>query len=93
MRKHYFPHPTIADQKIFSYEPFEKAVDPLRYPDYAQIVTSPMDLVRMEKKNAGDKYASVAAVLEDIHLLKSNAYLYNQGKIGEGRRREERSKG
>lgn len=55
-------------------------MDPLRYPDYAQIVTSPMDLVRMEKKNAGDKYASVAAVLEDIHLLKSNAYMYNQGE-------------
>ena len=86
MRKHYFPHPAIADHKIYSYEPFEKAVDPLRYPDYAQIVTTPMDLVRMEKKNAGDKYASVAAVLEDIHLLKSNAYMYNQGKTGEDER-------
>ena len=38
-----------------------------------------MDLARMEKKNAGDKYSSVAAVLEDFDLLKSNAYLYNQG--------------
>jgi Bromodomain len=44
-----------------------------------QIITSPMDLMRIEKKNAGDKYSSVASILEDMNLLKSNAYLYNQG--------------
>jgi hypothetical protein len=38
-----------------------------------------MDLMRIEKKNAGDKYSSVASILEDMNLLKSNAYLYNQG--------------
>ena len=38
-----------------------------------------MDLARIEKKNAGDKYSSVASILEDMALLKSNAYLYNQG--------------
>ena len=40
-----------------------------------------MDLMRMEKKNAGDKYTSVSAILEDMRLLKSNAYLYNQGTL------------
>ena len=40
-----------------------------------------MDLMRMEKKNNGDKYISVAAVLEDIQLLRNNAHLYNQGEI------------
>jgi hypothetical protein len=41
-------------------------------------VTNPMDIMRLEKKNAGDKYASVGAILEDMELLKvyMNIYIY-----------------
>ena len=36
-----------------------------------------MNLVRMEKKNSGDKYTSVGSLLKDAELIKTNAYTFN----------------
>jgi hypothetical protein len=39
-----------------------------------------MDIVRMEKKLSGDKYSTIASVLEDMRLIRDNAYAYNNGE-------------
>ena len=57
--------------------PFEKAVDARAFPTYDQIITNPMNLVRMEKKNSGDKYTSVGCLLKDAELIRTNAYTFN----------------
>jgi hypothetical protein len=62
--------------------PFLKSVDPAYYPDYAQVITNPMDLARMEKKLNSDKYSTVEVAVADIELIKSNTYTYNTGVQG-----------
>jgi hypothetical protein len=69
--------------KVITSFPFLRAVDPNIFPDYAKIVLTPMDLARMEKKLNSNKYGNdVSLVLDDIELIKSNAYLYNTGIEG-----------
>jgi hypothetical protein len=69
--------------KVLTSHPFQKSVDPAMFPDYATIVTNPMDLARMEKKLNSDKYnTSVSLVVADIELIRENAYIYNTGIQG-----------
>lgn len=73
--------------KISTAGPFMKAVNPFHFPDYATVVTNPMDLLRMEKKldkyvsaNVGNPGAGVVSILADMILIRDNAHLYNTGK-------------
>ena len=52
-------------------------MDARAFPTYDQIITNPMNLVRMEKKNSGDKYTSVGCLLKDAELIRTNAYTFN----------------
>jgi hypothetical protein len=38
VRRHYLKAPG-SDYKVYSYGPFEKAVDPLQYPEYRKVRT------------------------------------------------------
>ena len=56
VRTHYFVSPSVGLGKIFSYEPFEKAVSSIHYPDYAQVTYKEMSRekkgeTRSEKKS------------------------------------------
>ena len=42
--------------KVFTAEPFQSSVDPLKFPDYPVIITNPMYLTLMEKKVNNNKY-------------------------------------
>jgi hypothetical protein len=48
--------------------------------EHEQIVTDPMDLTRMSKKLAGDKYPTISSILDDMILIRDNAHAYNTGK-------------
>lgn len=72
--------------------PFLRAVDPLQFPDYATIITEPIDIGKIEKKlSTGDRYScltssnssadlAVGNIIRDLTLLRDNAHTYNTGK-------------
>eukprot|EP01038_Epipyxis_sp_PR26KG_P013845 gene13845-18568_t len=70
--------------RISTAGPFLKAVDPLKFPDYATIVLNPMDLTRIEKKLNSDKYieSGLAGIMSDMILIRDNAHIYNTGIEG-----------
>lgn len=39
-----------------------------------------MDMHRMEKKLASGRYTSIGSILEDMQLIRDNAYAYNTDK-------------
>jgi hypothetical protein len=80
VKKHYLMSTSIENLKIMTARPFLKAVDPVHFPDYHTIVTNPMDLSRIEKKVAGNRYESISAILADMSLIRDNAYAYNTDK-------------
>jgi hypothetical protein len=96
MRRHYLVAP-LASGGTFRIEtagPFLKAVDPIKFPDYALVVTDPIDLNKIDKRLlSSDRYSSLgpmggaenaaAALLKDVSLLRDNAHTYNVGKEGE----------
>lgn len=70
--------------------PFLRAVDPLTFPDYASIITDPIDINKIEKRLNTDRYGSVgasggsaelavSAIIKDMTLLRDNAHTYNTG--------------
>lgn len=60
--------------------PFLFPVDPqrLNIPDYYDKIKSPMDLSTVSKKLEGNTYTSIDEVKNDIQLMLSNCYSYNQ---------------
>ena len=60
-------------------QPFRVPVDPVRdgASNYLEIVTHPMDLGTVKKKLVEGKYKTVAEFIEDLHLICSNAILFN----------------
>lgn len=52
-------------------------VDPVQWPDYPEIVTHPMDFSAVLVKLGSGQYASVWDAQADVHLVFSNAQLYN----------------
>eukprot|EP01035_Chromulina_nebulosa_P021190 gene21190-27452_t len=81
LKRHYLPG-ALPGSKIYSATPFLKSVDPIKYPDYAKIVLNPIDLNRIDKRISGNRYNSIESFVDDISLLKDNAYLYNTGVEG-----------
>ena len=55
-KQHFMMSKTPTPFKVTTAAPFLKAVDCLQYPDYAQIVSHPMNLTQMEKKITANKY-------------------------------------
>lgn len=54
-------------------------VDPvkLNIPNYAQIITQPMDLQKMEEKLKAEQYQTVDEVITDFHLMVNNSLRFN----------------
>lgn len=52
-----------APKRILTSTPFLKAVDPVLYPDYATIISFPMNIREMEKKIQGNKYTTTLQTL------------------------------
>jgi hypothetical protein len=75
-------HDRLADVlrrviKRDQYEFFGAPVDPVAVPDYADIVTSPMDFGTLQAKLVNREYTTIDAFTEDVRLLCTNAMLYN----------------
>eukprot|EP01032_Pedospumella_encystans_P016544 gene16544-18873_t len=75
---------------VYTARPFLRAVDPLAFPDYATIITDPIDINKIEKRLNTDRYGclsssggsaelAVSAILKDLTLLRDNAHTYNTG--------------
>ena len=80
--KDHFMINAVTGFRVSTSFPFQRSVDPVLYPDYAIVVTNPMDLARMEKKLNSDKYSTVEVAIADVELIKNNAYTYNTGVQG-----------
>lgn len=61
--KRHFMVNRFNQARILTSGPFLKAVDPLKYPDYAQIVTNPMDLTIIEKKIVNNRYTAALSTV------------------------------
>ncbi|XP_043236297.1 protein polybromo-1-like isoform X4 [Amphibalanus amphitrite] len=48
------------------------------YPDYYEIIDSPIDLARIESKIRGDQYESESEILQDFKLMFNNCRQYNE---------------
>lgn len=57
VKKHFMVN-KFNSARIPTSGPFLKAVDPLKYPDYAAVVPNPMDLTMIEKKIANNRYTA-----------------------------------
>jgi hypothetical protein len=81
-----------TSQRVHTAFPFLKAVDPVQFPDYRAVVQAPMDFNKIEKKLNSGKYnslvasggilTSIKAILDDVTLIRDNAYAYNTGVQG-----------
>lgn len=60
--------------------PFLTPVDPvaLGIPDYFTIVKKPMDLGTVEQKLLNNEYPDIFSFADDVNLIWSNCFLYNQ---------------
>ncbi|CAK4104776.1 unnamed protein product [Aphanomyces euteiches] len=67
--------------EILTAGPFLHAVDITKYPDYAQIVTEPMDFNKIERKLKSNRYSSVSEFSADVHLIFSNCMKYNSDPV------------
>uniref|UniRef100_A0A3Q3ELN5 PH-interacting protein n=1 Tax=Kryptolebias marmoratus TaxID=37003 RepID=A0A3Q3ELN5_KRYMA len=61
-------------------EPFREPVDLQEYPDYLQIVDSPMDFGTVLKKLTEGKYQSPIELCKDVRLIFSNSKAYTPSK-------------
>lgn len=57
--------------------PFREPVDPILVPDYAEIISHPMDLMTMQKKLDKGKYDDLKYFSADFNLVMSNCIEYN----------------
>lgn len=83
---------STTSQRVHTAFPFLKAVDPVQFPDYRAVVQVPMDFNKIEKKLNSGKYSSlvasggiltsIKAILDDVTLIRDNAYAYNTGVQG-----------
>jgi hypothetical protein len=88
LNKHYL-RPSVSTSrskkslKIYTVGPFLEPVDDNLYPDYATIVVNPMNISYIKLKlEEGGWYTSVQSILDDVYLIRDNAYLYNVGVEG-----------
>jgi len=45
-----------------------------------QIIPTPMNIHRMEKKVSNSRYDSISSIMKDMQLIRDNAHAYNTGK-------------
>jgi len=62
--------------------PFEKPVDANVFTDYYTIIRQPIHIEEIEKKVSSCAYGTVMTFVNDIRLLRSNAFTYNEGQAG-----------
>jgi hypothetical protein len=76
----------VTNAQVYTAGPFLKAVDPAAYPDYATIITDPMDLAKITKNIKNNKYSiaetssastAILSILHDMELIRTNAHTYN----------------
>ncbi|XP_073473339.1 PH-interacting protein-like [Aquarana catesbeiana] len=61
-------------------EPFRQPVDLERYPDYYDVVKTPMDFGTIKEKLAAGNYNSPLELCKDMRLVFCNARLYTPNK-------------
>lgn len=59
---------------------FQKPVDRKAFPDYYEVIKTPMCLNDIQEKITGDKYQSKSEFLKDFELILSNSMIYNGRK-------------
>lgn len=62
-------------------EPFLQPVNRRAFPDYAEVISEPIDLGIVERKVAGYEYPSAADFMADIDLLVNNCHKYCEGRF------------
>ncbi|KAJ8400340.1 hypothetical protein AAFF_G00397230 [Aldrovandia affinis] len=61
-------------------EPFRQPVDPNRYPDYLNIIDTPMDFKTVKKTLEQDEYDNPTELCKDTRLIFTNAKAYTPDK-------------
>lgn len=56
---------------------FTRPVDPAEAPGYYKVIKKPMDFSTVRKKLEGGVYKDFTEFYSDMHLIKSNCYMYN----------------
>lgn len=80
IRKHRTP--SVGGKPIKTCWPFEESVDASLFPDYYMIIKTPIDLLIIDNKVNEGGYSTLMDFIDDIKLLRSNAYTYNDGEAG-----------
>ncbi|CAJ1065766.1 bromodomain and WD repeat-containing protein 3 isoform X4 [Xyrichtys novacula] len=61
-------------------EPFRQPVDPLNYPDYLEIIDTPMDFGTVKRTLESDRYENPVELCKDARLIFANAKAYTPNK-------------
>ncbi|XP_029026546.1 bromodomain and WD repeat-containing protein 3 isoform X2 [Betta splendens] len=61
-------------------EPFRQPVDPQNYPDYHDIIDTPMDFSTVKRTLEGDRYENPIELCKDTRLIFANAKAYTPNK-------------
>ncbi|XP_065816441.1 bromodomain and WD repeat-containing protein 3 isoform X3 [Labrus bergylta] len=61
-------------------EPFRQPVDPVNYPDYLEIIDTPMDLCTVKRALEVDGYENPIELCKDTRLIFANAKAYTPNK-------------
>ena len=64
-----------------AFKPFEFAVDRVVYPDYYDIITSPMTFETINEKAWKNEYTSIMQFILDVQLIRDNCQLYCENKF------------
>jgi hypothetical protein len=60
--------------------PFRSPVDPIQYPDYSQVIDTPMDLTTVKEQLLADLYDSPNEFCKDMRLIFQNSKSFNTNK-------------
>ena len=64
-----------------AFKPFEFPVDRSAYPDYYDVITSPMTFETINEKAWKNEYTSMMQFILDVQLIKDNCQLYCENKF------------
>ena len=60
--------------------PFRSPVDPIQYPDYSQVIDTPMDLTTVKEQLISDLYNDPPEFCKDMRTIFQNSKSYNTNK-------------
>lgn len=60
--------------------PFRSPVDPIQYPDYSQVIDTPMDLTTVKEQLLEDLYENPHEFCKDMRLIFQNSKTFNTNK-------------